>query len=349
MMTPNAPIESIVDGELRDGIVHGIAILAGTPDERLYLLEKGFTTPKHDYPMTLDTVIDAASTTKVTCGITPLLILHHRGLIDFDAPFTEYLPQYDAKLFCPVSVRQLSNHTSGFYPQQGWYCWTRYFSADGTLFIKRIMHTPPPNPPSATPCYSCWNYILIAQIIQQISGRSLVEFCQNEIFAPLGMSSSCLGTPAIGIPKERLAQTIATDAPGLISDHQARFIFPTGEATANAGLFTCANDFEKLLVCYLRNGEYEGGRLFDEKDLQEAAPDTKDKTHGYRRLGWNVWDMHLADKAFGTSLSHSGASGQTILFDQKLNKYAIVLTTRFGDYERAKTNRYRIINELLYN
>ena len=34
-MGHNETIESIVDGELRDGIVHGIAILAGTPDSKL--------------------------------------------------------------------------------------------------------------------------------------------------------------------------------------------------------------------------------------------------------------------------------------------------------------------------
>ena len=347
-MNHNKTIETIVDDDLRDGIVHGVAVLAGTPEERLFTLEKGFTTPKHDYPMTLDTVIDAASTTKVTCGITPLLILHHRGLIDFDAPFTEYLPQYDAPLSYPFTMRQLANHTSGFYGA-GPYYKTPYFSADGPVLVKRLMHASPLHPTTPVPVYSCWNYLLLAQIIEQISGRNLTEFCQNEIFKPLKMDSSNLGTPAIGVAKSRIAQTINTDAPGLISDHQAKYIFPTGDSSANAGLFTCANDFEKLLVCYLHNGEHEGGRLFDEKDLLEAVPDTKDKTHGYRRLGWVIYDMHLDDKAFGTSLSHSGFSGQTILFDQKLNKYAIVLTTRFGDYERAKTNRYRIINELLYN
>ena len=63
-MNHNKTIENIVDGELRDGIVHGIAVLAGSPEERLFELERGFATPTHDYPMTLDTVIDAASTTK---------------------------------------------------------------------------------------------------------------------------------------------------------------------------------------------------------------------------------------------------------------------------------------------
>ena len=347
-MNRTETIEAIVDGELRDGIVHGIAVVAGTPEERFFELERGFATPAHDYPMTLDTVIDAASTTKVTCGITPLLILHHRGLIDFDAPFNEYLPQYDAKLPTPFTVRQLANHVSGFYGA-GPYYKTPYFSADGSTLVKRLMHAAPIHPTTPVPVYSCWNYLLLAQLIEQITGRNLTEFCQNEIFAPLGMTSSNLGTPAIGVPKSRIAQTINTDAPGLLSDHQAKYIFPTGDSSANAGLFTSANDFVKLLTCYLHNGAYEDGRLFDEKDLQEAAPDTRDKTHGYRRLGWVIYDMHLADKAFGTALSHSGFSGQTILFDQKLNKYAIVLTTRFGDYERAKTNRYRIINELLYN
>ena len=163
------------------------------------------------------------------------------------------------------------------------------------------------------------------------------------------MATANLGSPAIGVPKSLIAQTICTDAPGLISDHQAKYIFPAGEATSNAGLFICANDFAKLLICYLNGGEYEGGRLFDENDLQEAAPDTKDKTNGYRRLGWVIYECHLSDRAFGTALSHTGATGQSILFDRTLQKYAIVLTTRCGDYERAKTDRSRIIDELLYN
>ncbi|MBR4415743.1 MAG: serine hydrolase, partial [Victivallales bacterium] len=91
-------IEKIVADDIRDGIILGEAILAGTPEKELFSYCAGHATLTKDTPMTLDTVIDGASTTKVVTIVTALLILHKRGLIDFDAPFTNYLPQYEAKL-----------------------------------------------------------------------------------------------------------------------------------------------------------------------------------------------------------------------------------------------------------
>ena len=49
----------------------------------------------------------------------------------------------------------------------------------------------------------------------------------------------------------------------------------------------------------------------------------------------------------GAALFHSGWSGQTVLFDLKRQRYAVVLTTRCGDYSRAKRDRFKAIAALI--
>ena len=57
--------------------------------------------------------------------------------------------------------------------------------------------------------------------------------------------------------------------------------------------------------------------------------------------------LNLPAALFGTSLFHSGWSGQTVLFDLKRRRYAVVLTTRCGGYSRAKRDRFKAIAALL--
>ena len=343
-------IEKIVADDIRDGIILGEAILAGSPEGELFSYCAGHATLAKDTPMTLDTVIDGASTTKVVAVVTALLILHKRGLIDFDAPFTNYLPQYEAKLDHVVTIRQMANHVSGFNDfvrrEDGQ---RLYYAEDGATMMNNLMRLPPPKPPSAHAEYACWNYILLAQIIEAITSERLDDFCMREIFQPLGMDSTSLGKPLANTPPERLAQTFGTKQPGEISDYIAYRLFRDGFRTGNAGLFCTAHDYAKLLSCVINHGRYGGGQLFDEREFSEISPDKQDKTDGYRRFGWVVRDKHSCDECFGTSLLHSGWSGQTIFLDMEKRLYIIVLTPRIGDYERAKQHRFDVINHLYKN
>lgn len=339
-------VETILDSEIKDGIINGASVLSGKDGRETFALSAGFANPLHTFPMTFDTVIDVASTTKVAACITSLLICHARGLIDFDAPFTEYLKDYSGRLYEPVRVRDLANHTSGFVDVPG-EPKRRYFDESGQKMLSAMLTEAPPFPPTRHAYYACWNYILLAMILERITGIKFPEFCRKEIFEPLGMESSSVGEPRKEIPSERLAQTMGTAKPGQISDLVAFRIYRDGGVTGNAGLFTTARDYVKLLKCYLNHGEYAlGKRLFGETEFREIAPDVADKSDGYRRFGWIIYDSLLDDGLFGTSLLHSGWSGQTILVNFKKEFYAVVLTTRYGDYKRAKADRFEIIRIL---
>ena len=339
-------IISILRSDIDDGIICGGAVLAAKDGAVYCDLGAGHTSPERKYCMDTDTVLDVASTTKVAATITALLICHSRGLIDFDAPFTEYLKDFSAPLYEPVSVRDLANHLSGFGDVRGQQQ-RPYFDESGMKMLENMLTTPPPHPPTRHAWYSCWNYILLSMILERITGERFTDFCRKEIFEPLKMNSTSLGKPRPEIPVERLGQTMGTGRPGEISDFVAMRIYRDGGCTGNAGLFTSANDYAKLLECYLRRGKTGSGQqLFGEAEMTEIMPDRKGHFHGYRKFGWSVYENYLAEEMFGTVLFHSGWSGQTVLFDPAKNMYAAVLTTRCGDYERAKKNRMEILHQV---
>ncbi len=336
-------IAQILQSDIDDGVIAGGSVLAAKDGVVFYEGGFGFTSPEKKYAMNADTVLDVASTTKVAAVITALLICHHRGLIDFDAPFTNYLKEFNAPLYETVTVRDLANHRSGFGDVIG-ETQRRYFDESGTQMLKKVLTTPPPHPLTLHAHYACWNYILLSLLLESVTGESLKDFCEREIFVPLQMDSTSLGRPHEDIPIERLGQTTNTTRPGEISDFVASRIYRDGGCTGNAGLFTSARDFGKLLECHLNHGMTKTGKkLFSEAEIREIAPDREYNYHGYRRLGWSIYEKYLNREMFGTSLFHSGWSGQTILFDMSRNMYGCVLTTRIGDYERAKQNRHDIL------
>ena len=113
-------------------------------------------------------------------------------------------------------------------------------------------------------------------------------------------------------------------------------------------MFSTAEDLAKLMRAYLRGGLCDGGaRLFGEAEMREIAPSRASRGDGARTFGWISAAPDLPESLFGTSLFHSGFSGQTVLFDRARQRYAIVLTTRCGDYERAKRERFDVIAALM--
>lgn len=335
--------EEILEADIRDGIIHGAAVLAGTLEGNFCDRSFGFAENTLTSPMNSQSVIDVASVTKAAATVSALLVCHSRGLIDFDAPFTEYLSGYKPSLSTPVRIRDLANHRSGFGDVPGQSC-RLYFNESGTEMLRNMLTIPPPFPPGNL-SYACWNYILLAMILEQVTGKRFSDFCREEVFLPLGMRDTSLGKP-VDLPEERIAQTICTEKPGQISDFVAFRIYRDGGCTGNAGLFSTASDLARLLRCCLRHGEYENGRLFSEESFREIEPDRREKYDGYRRFGWIIYDSLMSDSEFGTSLLHSGWSGQTVFMNFAKQMFAIVLTTRCGDYDRAKADRFEVIRQL---
>jgi CubicO group peptidase (beta-lactamase class C family) len=113
-------------------------------------------------------------------------------------------------------------------------------------------------------------------------------------------------------------------------------------------MFSSAEDLAKLMRVYLRGGVCDDGtRLFGSKEMALIAPASTNQVNGARSFGWQYVDSGLPEALRGSALFHSGWSGQTVLFDLRKRRYAVVVTTRCGDYSRAKKDRFKAIAKLL--
>ena len=336
----------IFKSEIADGVIHGAAVVSGGLDGGTLSCSWGWADAAHTVPMTTRTVVDIASVTKVAAGVTACLVAHAKGAVDFDVPFTNYLSAYKAPIPGTVTIRDLANHVSGFGEADG--SPRVYFSPDAKTMLRNVLSMPPKEPTRGKVVYSCRNYVLLGQAFEAATGQRLNDFCRREIFDPLGMKDTSLGALPSGIGVERLAQTMGTERPGVISDEVAMPLWGAGIGTFNAGMFSTAEDMSKLMRAYLRGGVADNGvRLFGAAEMAEIAPSPTNRIDGARSFGWQSFAENLPEALFGTSLFHSGWSGQTVLFDLKRRRYAIVFTTRCGDYARAKRDRFAAIAALI--
>ena len=345
---PGGPAECarIFEADIRDGVIHGAAVVAGGLDGEAWSGSWGWADAAHTVPMTTRTVVDVASVTKAAAGVTAYLVAHARGMVDFDTPFTNCLTAYTAPLARPVTIRDLANHVSGFGEADG--SPRVYFSDDAATMLRNVLSMPPAEPARGKVVYSCRNYILLGQAFEALTGRRLDEFCRSEIFIPAGMADTSLGAPIASVGTNRLAQTMGTSGPGIISDFVARPLWAAGIGTFNAGMFSTAEDLARLMRVYLRGGVCDDGtRLFGAAEMSQIVPSAANRVHGARSFGWEYAADELPEVLRGGSLFHSGWSGQTVLFDVRRRCYAVVLTTRCGDYARAKRDRMKAIAALL--
>jgi len=338
-------IKRCIDKAITDGVIHGAAVVGGNPSQILFQYHQGLAVGGTDIAMTTHTIIDIASISKVVATTTALAICRDRGLIDFDAPFTKYLPEFRAKLPMPIRVRDLAMHISGFAHRPGQ---TRQYDAPtGPEIMDKILAFPPLYPPTTHFEYACWNFLLLGRIVERLCGQSLATFCHDAIFAPLGMHDTSMGQPVSNDP-QRLAQTDNCHAPGQISDFIARRVFHDGGCAGNAGVFSSADDLAIFCQCLLNQGHYgkEDNMLISADSFAELTTNRMPDDMPKRSFGWVMADQYKPRNSSNHIIYHSGWSGQTIFADIAKNRFVVVLTTRCGDYDRAKQERTNIADEV---
>lgn len=161
-------------------------------------------------PITEDTVFDLGSVSKqLTAGAVALLVAD--GRLDPDADVSELVP--DLGLADDgVTVTDLLHHTSGlpdYIPLLD--------AEDDEVTTQQdaldaVATEDPVAAPGAEFQYSNTNYVLLAEVVEAVDGRSLVEFSAQEIFDPLGMD-----------------RTVVRDDQGTLLPDQARGYEPDGD------------------------------------------------------------------------------------------------------------------------
>jgi CubicO group peptidase (beta-lactamase class C family) len=181
------PVFKIIKKTIRSGKIPGAVVLIGKQDRVLYRRAFGHRAIKpKKLPMTIDTIFDLASLTKVVATTTALMQLVQEGKLCLEDPVAKYWPEFKANGKENITVRELLTHYSGLRPDLDLKIeWSGYDTA-----LKIIIAEKPMFPPGSNFVYSDINFIILGELVHRISGQPLDVYCAERIFKPLGMKDT---------------------------------------------------------------------------------------------------------------------------------------------------------------
>jgi len=216
------------------------------------LYKRGYGIANLDYavPISSKTVFNIGSMSKQFTAIS-IALLARQGKVSLDDDIRKYLPempQYSA----PVTIRRLIHHTSGIreYSHLLQLAGTRFQDVRADDVYKIITRQKDLNfKPGDEYLYSNSGYFLLARIVQRASGKSLRQFAEENIFKPLGMSSTRF--------HDDPSEVITNRATGYSSRKDGGFAIEStsSDSVGDGGLLTTIDD----LILW--------DRIFDENKL----------------------------------------------------------------------------------
>jgi CubicO group peptidase (beta-lactamase class C family) len=378
-----AEVDSILQSQVDLDKIPGAVIEIKKGQRVIYKQAYGYAR-KYDYnhmelnspeKMTTRHLFDIASLTKVIGTTTAVMLLADRGMINTEDPVCRYIKAFDTPDKRTITIRHLLTHTGGLYD---WY--PLYYRSDNKKETFRLIaELPLKFPVGEERHYSDLGFMLLGEIVENISGLALEQFLKQNVFKPLGMKNTTYNPLTSGRYK-RIASTSNGNPyeKRMVYDTTLGFRFreidPTewngwraytlrGEAndgntwyasggiSGAAGLFSTAGDLQKLVDMILNKGEIHRGQFISARTIDTFL--TKDKFNN--GLGWmmdpvNSFMKNGPEGTFG----HTGFTGTSITVIPQSGVSVILLINRqntglsvTGEYYNVNPVRQQVFNAVL--
>ena len=287
-------------------------------------------------PMTLDTIFDLASLTKVVATTPAVMALVEDGRIRLTDTVASFIPEFGKYGKDRVTVRDMLTHMSGLRPDVDVADeWVGHDEA-----IRRATEEVLTQAPGRRFVYSDINYFLLAEIVSRVSKQPFAKFVQDRIFAPLGMRETMFQPPAS--LASRIAPTQLCTQYGWPCDGQNQRILrgvvhdPTsrrmGGVAGHAGLFSTAADLTIYARMLLGGGAVGRARVLAPLTVARmtsaATPVGEPNVRGF---GWDMDSSFSANRGeflpLG-SFGHTGFTGTSLWIDPATRVFVIFLSNR---------------------
>ena len=307
-------------------------------------------------PMTEDVIFDLASCSKVVGTAMSMARLLEQGgyrLTDrVDMYIPGFQPYVDPETGKKTNIRivDLLTHSSGLPP---------YVSPDVVIKDKGVAD---PDSLMSYICtmkrvykpttkfeYSCLNFITLQNVLQKITGKTLAEYAQENIFDVLGMSSTTYmaskKADLIGRVAPTEKQPDGSVLLGEVHDPLAR-VMNHGNS-GNAGVFSSAEDLAVLAAALMNDGEFEGKQVLGKLTVETMTRVPSEVKQLGRSLGWDNYSPYASNngnlfhptKTFG----HTGYTGTSIIVDPVSKTSVILLTHRVHPVDKGGVVRLRAL------
>ena len=322
-----ARLNEVLEASITEEETPGAAVLVARRGRIVYRKSLGHRArlPRQEV-MTLDTLFDVASLTKVMATAPSIMILVEEGKVSLTDPVSKYLPRFAQHGKDAINLLQLLTHYSGLRPDLDLdEPWEGYETAIELAFQEK-----PISPPGEQFIYSDINYIVLAEIVREVSGQTLNEFSDERIFSPLGMTKTrFLPPPQI---RDQIAPTDFRDGQllrGIVHDPSTARM---GGVAGHAGVFSTVEDTAIFAQMILNGGRYNGVRILAPLSvMQMTTPQSPVGATDWRGLGFDIRTPYSGPRGdlFPVgSFGHTGFTGTSLWIDPFSEVFVILFTNR---------------------
>ncbi len=325
-------VDAIIQQAVADGNIPGAVLVVGHDGKVIYRKAYGHRAlePRPEL-MTLDTIFDLASLTKVIATTTAVMQLMELGKIRLGDPVAKYIPEFAQNGKEDITIRQLLTHYSGLAPDLD--LETPWEGKQTAYQLACVM--PPENTPGSSFVYSDINFIMLGELVEKVSGQPLDAYTEQHIFGPLKMTHTRFLPPTSWRPKIAPTQYDESNKMlrGVVHDPTARRM---GGVAGHAGLFSTGDDLAKFAQMLLNGGDGILSALTVEKMTEPETPPNASVLRGF---GWDIdspFSSNRGDLFPIGSFGHTGWTGTSIWIDPTTKSYVILLTNAV--HPRGKGN-----------
>ncbi|MEO4055159.1 serine hydrolase domain-containing protein [Solibacillus sp. CAU 1738] len=279
--------------------------------------------------MTLDTIFDLASLTKVVATLPAILHLIDQGILSLQSCLKEFYPESEDGPLGNVTIAQLLTHTSGLSART----YLKQYGESKNEMIKGILQSPLENANGSMVSYSNRGFILLGEIVEKISGESLYDYVQKHIWNKIDMHETMF-TPhnqdyLLRVAPTEFREEIQACLKGTVHDENASIL---GGIAGHAGVFSTANDLVQFCNMIMSKGFYKGQKILNEQLIANSMINHTSHLNEPRGLGWDFFSTDVRENAI---IGHLGFTGTSLWFDPLKEIYCIFLTNRIHPSREA--------------
>ena len=285
-----------------------------------------------------DAMFLIASITKPVTA-TAVLLLVERGQLGLQDRVAEFVPAFAQNGKQDIRILHLLTHTSGLPDMLPENIALRQQHRPLSAFVEATCRLRPSFAAGTQVTYQSMGSAMLAEVVHQVSGKTISEFLRDELFGPLGMSDTALGVSEPARRERIAAVRLPRDQAGTDWNWNSPYWLAFGAPWG--GLCTTPSDLARLCLMMLGGGAFGGVRVLSPRTVRAMtmnqlatlpqAPEEERRARPWG-LGWRL-NWPGAPSSFGDllgpgSYGHWGATGTLCWIDPFPQAFMVLFTTQ---------------------
>lgn len=330
---PVQPVDNLMRQAIAEKIFPGGVLLVSVNGSIIFFKAYGYANLYSRVPVTQDTIFDLASLTKPLATALGVMMLVQREKIELDNTLDMILPESKYTDKAQVKVKHLLYHNSGLPDYRPYYKTLSRFPQKARRKALRecLLKETLVNPIGQKVVYSDLGFMILAWVIEHVSGQRLDHFIAQEIYRPLGLHHLLFISSDTPLYEGLFAATENCRwrnmiLEGRVHDENA---YAVGGVEGHAGLFGNAENIHDLLYALLSS--YLGDTSYPLFQTALVRLFFKRLPHTDKALGFDT--PSLRGSSCGSyfskkSVGHLGFTGTSFWMDLDRKINVILLTNR---------------------